>query len=85
MGIGGTIGKEKKEAKPKSNIYSGYRSNLYLSNILANSDLYFNPRFSLHFYKNIDLKYIGFGLGLSGVLARDLGIFFDLGDIIKLV
>ena len=80
MGIGGTLGKEKKEAKPKSDIYSGYRSNLYLSNILANSDSYFNPRFSLHSYKNIDLKFIGFGLGLSGVLARDLGIFSDWMD-----
>ena len=28
------------------------------------------------------MKFIGFGLGLSGVLAKDLGIFSDLGDII---
>ena len=28
---------------------------------------------------------MGFGLGLSGVLARDLGIFFDLGDIHKII
>tara|TARA_A100001035_G_C27743968_1_gene483029 strand:- start:162 stop:1391 length:1230 start_codon:yes stop_codon:yes gene_type:complete len=80
MSIGGTLGREKKEVKPKSNIYGGYRGNLYLSYILANSDSYFNPRFSLHSYKNIDLKYMGFGLGLSGVLARDLGIFSDWMD-----
>ena len=81
--IGGTIGKEKKEVKSKSIIYSGYRGNIYLSSIFEKSDPYFNPRLSLHSYKNIDLKFIGFGLGLSGVLARNLTIF-KFGKVEKL-
>ena len=81
--IGGTIGKEKKEVKSKSIIYSGYRGNIYLSSIFEKSDPYFNPRLSLHSYKNIDLEFIGFGLGLSGVLARNLTIF-KFGKVEKL-
>ena len=78
--IGGTIGKEKKEVKSKSIIYSGYRGNIYLSSYssdrydrslrIENYEHWFNPLFSLHSYKNIDLRLVGFGLGLSGVIAR---------------
>ena len=85
MTIGGTLGKEKKEVKPKSIIYSGYRGNIYSSFIGRNSEPYFNPRLSLHSYKNIDMEFLGFGLGLSGILARNLGIFeeFDIVDIFE--
>ena len=89
--IGGTIGKEKKEVLSKSIIYSGYRGNIYLSSIFEKNkndhnqhfDPYFNPRVSLHYYKNIDLRFVEFGLGLSGVLARNLYIF-EFGKVEKL-
>ena len=68
----------------KSNLYKDNYGNIFFFKTIQGERIVLpTPRLSLHSYKNIDLKFIGLGLGLSGVLARNLTIF-KFGKVEKL-